>query len=286
MITAEEVRSITRAVGAHLHELRAGLMDHFSALTRDLASTTYVDETVADAVKDAGDSLDDRIDTRLRDFPTRDEVDDAIETVLAGERVTSTVAMRAYVSDAVSSAVDPLAGTIAETLRGDAKLRGEPGPEGLGLGAPAWAPGVFREGAVVSHHIGQAFRALRDTAEEPVGGCVDWERLGTCGFRMAQPWRDGNSYVPGDLFVRERSLMLQTPTGPVLAVGRGSPGKQGDKGDAGRDGGEIELLELRGAELAVVFRNGDGETRTAKVDLAPLVETITRRVLASLEARA
>ena len=43
--------------------------------------------------------------------------------------------------------------------------RGEAGLPGLGLETKAWAPGVFREGAFVTHGIGKIYKALRDTAD-------------------------------------------------------------------------------------------------------------------------
>jgi hypothetical protein len=168
--------------------------------------------------------------------------------------------------------------------------RGERGADGAGLEAPAWVPGaICREGACVQHHIGQTFRALRDTAEEPGTGDT-WARVGCGGFRLAAPWVEGASYVDGDLFVRDFGLFLQWKGEASLLVGRGPRGERGirgehgDAGRPGRDGATLAGVELQGARLTLSWREGNAATlHEAGADFAPLLERTVERARAAGE---
>ncbi len=170
--------------------------------------------------------------------------------------------------------------------------RGERGADGAGLEAPAWSPGIWREGATVQHHLGQFFRAQRDTADEPGAGDA-WARLGTLGFRLAPPWVEGATYGDGDLFVRDFGLFLQHGGEASLLVGRGPRGERGVRGERGepghdgRDGATLAGVELRDAALVVTWRDGGaaGRTHETEVDFEPLlVEALERNLHAAEEA--
>jgi hypothetical protein len=175
---------------------------------------------------------------------------------------------------------------------GERGERGERGADGAGLDAPAWTPGtICREGAAVHHHIGQTFRALRDTAEEPGTGDA-WERIGRGGFRLAAPWVEGASYADGDLFVRDFGLFLQWNGEASLLVGRGPRGERGIRGErgepgrSGRDGATLAGVELHEARLVVSWREGSSATlHETGADFAPLLEhTLTACTRAAEDA--
>lgn len=169
-------------------------------------------------------------------------------------------------------------------------LRGEPG---AGIEAPQWKPGIHREGGIVQAHFGQYFRALCDTTAEPYGS-DDWQRIGCAGFHLAEPWHEGRSYEPGDLFVRDFGLFTWTAAGAQLLVGRGRPGDPGPRGERGkpgtdgkdgRDGAGFQAFELQGTTLAVVMRSTDGELQAATVDLLPVFEKLGEAIEERLFAR-
>ena len=115
----------------------------------------------------------------------------------------------------------PTASEVADELQADeAFLSNVQGQDGAGIEAPQWVPGIHRHGAIVQAYFGQYFRALKDTAAEPYAN-ADWERIGSAGFHLADPWLDGKTYLPGDLFVRDFGLFVWTDAGAQLLVGRG-----------------------------------------------------------------
>jgi hypothetical protein len=180
-----------------------------------------------------------------------------------------------------ASAAD-VASTLAEMSSFRQLVRGEDGAPGAGIAAPLWAPGIHRQGVIVQAYFGQYFRALKDTSAEPYAS-ADWERVGCAGFHLAEPWAEGRTYQPGDLFVRDFGLFAWTEDGAQLLVGRGRPGDRGLKGDKGKDGADgrdgrdgaaFQTFELQGTMLAVVMRNIDGGLHAATVDLLPVFETL------------
>jgi len=174
------------------------------------------------------------------------------------------------------------AGPPGESVRGDMGPPGDQGATGLcgaGIDSPAWAPGIHREGVLVQHHLGQHFRARKDTASEPPG--EDWERIGTAGFRLAGGFMEGRQYLEGDLFVRDYGLFVWSAGEAHLWAGRGAkgdpgprgiPGQNGAPGKAGDDGASIEAFEVRGSKVVIVQRTAGGEMRDFVVDLVPTLE--------------
>lgn len=159
--------------------------------------------------------------------------------------------------------------------------RGEPGHDGTGIDSPPWKPGVYREGAPVQHHLGQYFRALRDTASEPPGD--DWQRVGSAGFRLVGGHAEGRQYLQGDLFVRDFGLFCWHAGEAHLWIGRGAkgepgqrglPGEPGARGKDGLDGALIETIEVRGSRMVLVQRRPGGGTNEILVDMVPLLEGV------------
>lgn len=174
-------------------------------------------------------------------------------------------------------------------------IDGEPGAagkDGVGIDAAAWKPGIFREGVLVQHHIGQHFRALRDTAGEPPG--EDWQRMGSAGFRVTGGFSEAREYLDGDLFVRDFGLFLWHAGEAHLCAGRGGKGDPGQRGAAGmdgksgrdgRDGAVIEAFEIRGSNLVLVQRKPNGSLHDVAVDLLPAMEALGESVLQIVEQR-
>jgi len=186
-------------------------------------------------------------------------------------------------------------GEPGQSIKGDPgeSIKGEPGEAGAGIEAPAWAPGIYREGAIVQAYLGQYYRALTDTADEPYGS-ASWQRVGTAGFHFAEPYAEGRTYELGDLFMRDFGTFAWTAAGAQLVAGRGAkgdPGKKGDPGEVrhgkdGKDGAHIEHLEFSGQNLVLVLRHADGTTQALEANfvapLEALAEAIQENVLRSL----
>lgn len=138
--------------------------------------------------------------------------------------------------------------------------------------APAWAAGVYRQGAIVQHFHGQVFEAAADTALEPGDG-VAWRRIGSAGFRFRGLKVDGMAYEHGDLVQEAGGTLLQagdrltwlairgTP-GPRGAPGEGRtgpPGRDGQDGARGADGAMLVKLEANAGLLWAVMSDGRRE---------------------------
>lgn len=144
---------------------------------------------------------------------------------------------------------------------------GRDGIDGVGHNVKEWAPGVYREGALVQHDMGRIARAKRDTAEQPGSG-NDWERIGLGGFR----WRGVKSdtaYEHGDFYIDDGTtfLVLDGKAHMFCRKGRngkdGEPGANGKDGENGRDGKDASALigEMKiwpGAEVPDGFLLLDG----------------------------
>ncbi len=281
MTSESELRVVARAFGERL-----------AAMQRDVSGRLHVlpsAETVTEQIRAAEERIAKSIASLLEGKADRTELELIADTVndhadrLAGVPDMLVDEAREAVDESAMNPESPLAKSLAAAAAASA-VQGERGETGAGLDAPAWEPGVYRDGCTVTHHIGQYFRALVDTAQEPGTG-EDWQRLGTAGFRLAEPYTEGRSYAPGDLFVRDRALFLQTgKSGPRLMVGRGAkgePGTPGTPGRPGRDGATVETIELRGTALVLgVIRDGQPDPLT--VDLAPLVDHVAASLQATL----
>lgn len=227
--------------------------------------------------------------------PTREEPGDSDHWERVGNggfrfRGERTEAMRLEVGDVYKTAegavflVDHDGAPAALALRGapgEKGDRGDAGHDGAGLDAPAWEERVYREGAVVTHHFGQVFRALVDTVGEP-GASADWKRIGLGGLRWRSPPEEGEPLEPGDLVPVDGSLFFVDAKGHRhLAVQRGERGRRGEPGapgKAGADGGAV--LDVTLGTSALVFRLGlPGAEREVEVDLTEVVESIAAELV-------
>jgi len=167
---------------------------------------------------------------------------------------------------------------------------GDKGADGIGADATIWEPRVYREGAVVTHFLGQFFRALVDTVEEP-GDSAHWQRLGNGGLRWRGPVEEGDELHPGDLVPKDGALFQVDHTRQRrLVAARGEKGKRGDPGAPGKPGADGgALLDVTLGTSSLVFRLGlPGAEREVEVDLDELVERVavalvTRHVYPVLE---
>lgn len=176
----------------------------------------------------------------------------------------------------------PLAARGAPGDRGEPGKAGADGRDGLGLDAPAWEPRVYREGSVVTHNLGQVFRALVDTVGEP-GESADWKRLGLGGLRWRGAVPEGSTYEPGDLVTLDGSFFWTDHKGQRhLAAQRGHRGLRGDPGAPGKDGKDgAALLDVTAGTSSLVFRFGGPEgEREVEVDITDQVETVAAAWLA------
>jgi len=151
---------------------------------------------------------------------------------------------------------------------------GPPGRDGAGIDSPGWQEGeVYREGAFVTHYLGQYFKALKDTADEP-GESAHWQRIGFAGIRWRGVREEGMEYRPGDQFLEESACFLVDHTGaPRLVNYRGERGARGKEGLPGKPGPAFE-----GAELAPLIAQMLTEMFVKQV--VPTIEEIGERLVA------
>jgi len=135
---------------------------------------------------------------------------------------------------------------------------GADGADGLGFNLKSWENKIHREGSVVQHFIGQAYKALVDTNDEP-GDSSDWERVGSNGFRWTGVKSADHEYQDGDLYIDGgTTFMWQGGKGYMFAQ-RGKNGKDGVDGKAGKDGADasnIIDISIVGKDLVAVFEDG------------------------------
>lgn len=180
---------------------------------------------------------------------------------------------------------------------GERGERGEPGPAGAGIDSPVWRAGaVYREGVIVQAFMGQHWRALADTVEAPGPTAETWERVGCGGFRLAAPWREGQTYAEGDLYVRDFGLCLHTLGADQLVAGRGRAGRDGERGERGAEGppgrpglagDAIDSVSFDADSFVLTFswRAGSGAIRTDHVELRSVFEAMLEEALERLRER-
>jgi hypothetical protein len=170
-------------------------------------------------------------------------------------------------------ALDPILDEVVSVNKRLDEIVLQKGEDGLGIDSKTWTPGVYRDGAVVQHHIGQYFKALKDTAEEP-GDSADWERVGNAGFRFAKAFSPEIVYKDGDLFIKDYGLFGVFNGESRLLAGRGAKGDKGEKGlpggngRDGKDGSEVIAFESKGLSAALVTRSSSGELVTHSIDFS------------------
>lgn len=88
---------------------------------------------------------------------------------------------------------------------------GPPGPVGDGIVNKQWMPDtVYRMDERVTHNLGQVYKALADTVEEP-GYSLQWQRIGTLGFRfLKRKPAVETDLADGDIYPDGGSLFLMS----------------------------------------------------------------------------
>lgn len=179
--------------------------------------------------------------------------------------------------------IDP--SLVAEKLATEhlGALQGQPG---LGIDTKAFVEGqIYREGTFVTAHMGQTFKALKDTVATP-GDSSDWERIGSGGFRMTGPYSAEKEYKDGDMFIRDFGCFLVYQGESKLLAGRGPEGKRGLpglNGTDGKDGSTLLAGEQKDAKLILLFSDREGKVETVEFDLAPAVEKMLDAQRKSME---
>lgn len=145
------------------------------------------------------------------------------------------------------------------------EVKSTPGPiglSGLGIDSPYWAQGIYREGSVVQHFLGQHFIATKDTSDEP--GASDWARIGKGGFKHCGGFHEEATYEVGDIYAKDfATFLVKDDNTHVLLSARGPKGPKGDKGDAsliagprGFEGDSVKAVHAD--ERGFVFETKDG----------------------------
>jgi len=166
----------------------------------------------------------------------------------------------------------------ADTLRGaqgESGPSGKDGQDGLGINVKSWKEGIYREGVLVQHNIGQVYKALSDTSDEPGHG-DNWERVGTSGFRWTGVKNLDFSYQDGDLYIDGGTTFLFWEGKGRMIAQRGKNGKDGTDGKDGADGNSAaNIVHVKWDNSGIAFAFDDGEIIVADVEG---LETIQKRL--------
>jgi hypothetical protein len=152
--------------------------------------------------------------------------------------------------------------------------KGETGESGAGIETALWEVNkVYREGAIVCHHLGQYFKALKDTHLDP--DSEDWVRLGSGGLRFCKSYAPDAEYRTGDLYVKDYGLFGVFDGEHRIIAGRGAKGDRGEKGMPGRDGkdaADIIAFETDGLKAVLVMQDQNGDINHRSIDFTDAVK--------------
>jgi hypothetical protein len=177
----------------------------------------------------------------------------------------------------VEDIIDELVKSYSDLITGKAGERGEKGSDGLGLEVKTWSPDVYREGTYVTHHIGQFFKAVKDTASEP-GSDDAWIRIGKSGFRHCGSFDADCQYQDGDTYIKNYGWFVVLNGEHKLIAGRGEKGLKGERGEnglpgvAGTDGADIVAFETKGLAAVLITKDPKGKLSDFSIDFAPAIE--------------
>lgn len=132
--------------------------------------------------------------------------------------------------------------------------QGETGQEGIGVNTKEWTKGIYREGQIVQHFIGQQFKALKDTDKEP--SHEDWERIGVNGFRWTGIKSDKTKYEDGDLFIDSGTTFLMVGGKAKMFAQRGKNAVDGKHGKDGKNGREFVHVKWHNDGISFVYDDG------------------------------
>jgi hypothetical protein len=184
---------------------------------------------------------------------------------------------------------------------------GAPGADGLGLTATAYKAGdIYTEGAVVVAHLGQHYKAVKNTYSTP-GDSSEWERIGLHGFRHCGPFDEGKAYAEGDIVIKNYGAFLFTRGAFEILCGRGMKGERGDVGVSGqagpvgpagcdglpgkdgRDGSRILSADMKGCKALLTIEDAGGLVDVIELDFTQAVRSeaqeLVQRAYAPLQAQ-
>jgi len=141
-----------------------------------------------------------------------------------------------------------------EGEKGTQGEQGETGQEGIGVNTKEWTKGIYREGQIVQHFIGQQFKALKDTDKEP--SHEDWERIGVNGFRWTGIKSDKTDYKEGDLFIDSGTTFLIVEGKARMFAQRGKNAVDGKNGKDGKDGREFLHVKWHNDGISFIYDDG------------------------------
>jgi hypothetical protein len=174
----------------------------------------------------------------------------------------------AYVKEQIPAQVEKAVSEIELPIAKD-------GADGIGLNLKAWDEGIHREGTLVQHNMGQAFKALRDTSAEP-GSSDDWERMGSAGFRWTGVKNFDFDYQDGDLYIDGGTTFIWFNGKGHMFSQRGKNGKDGIDGKDGTNGRDAaKVLEIRWDNKGIAFAYDNGDL--IEVDVSGL-EAMQKRL--------
>lgn len=304
----DEVKSMHQSLYEEVQEVRQTALDKTGLVQQELRKEIVeIVDTVQSKLTPSIDELYSKLDAQVASSGELHELLKSIREELQSVN-NDTLSLTANGLESLTDRVDFIersAATSIELLQNNVEQKiadieltpgpqgptgnnGKDGSDGVGILVEAWKAGIFREGKIVSHYLGQYFKAKCDTSTEP-GTDDTWERLGSTGFRHRGGYDAEKAYEVGDLYVKDFATFACLGAEHVLWAARGPVGPRGEKGadssvqgPKGEDGAYVKqvhtsdngfVLEMTNGEMhAVPFPPEVKELFASPGDFLPLVK--------------
>jgi regulator of replication initiation timing len=226
-------QELRQLIVQEIYKVQTTIGDTVTALGGELLSLRSVEARVLEKSNELNNGTIALLDIAVENFnkklnASNEDTDDKLEVIVESIQDTKK-SVQENLDEILDIQVEH--DKLKKELEQVKTVAGYIGRDGLGLDAKQWEQGIYREGTVVQHYLGQYFTSTKDTSAEP-GVSEDWKRIGTFGMRHKGAFREDVAYEVGDIYAKDFGTFLETTTGTVLLAGRGKQGKQGDRGEA------------------------------------------------------
>lgn len=256
-LIVQEIDNVKTAVSVTTTNLESALLDLTTEYTQVLNKSEELNNGTITLIDIAVENFNKKFDTEIQN------TDDKLEVIVESIQDTKK-SVQENLEEILDIQVEH--DKLKKELDQVKTVAGYVGRDGVGLDAKQWADGIYREGAIVQHYLGQYFIATKDTNTEP-GVDDSWNRVGTFGMRHKGAYREDVTYQVGDIYAKDFGTFLETTTGTVLLAGRGKQGKQGDRGEASTVAGPkgdagVSIGKVISGDEGFVLEMTDGSLHT------------------------